>query len=162
MRKIRGFRIGRKFVKVFKWVVHRSKKARTRQFLNSPSCTDKAVAKICSWGRSMKRCFLKPNSGYLRLGDDPGRSQPLSVPKGHLPVYVGEKEDDAHRILVPVIYLAHPLFEELLREAEKVYGFDHPGGIQIPCRMSEFENVQTKIAATGGGSCHSRRSRRRL
>ncbi|KAM3379785.1 hypothetical protein P3S68_012199 [Capsicum galapagoense] len=73
------------------------------------------------------------------------------VPKGHLAVYVGEKQEDACRVLVPVVYFNHPLFVDLLREAEMVYGFDYSGGIRIPCRISEFEKVQSRITAMGGG-----------
>ncbi|XP_019158960.1 PREDICTED: auxin-responsive protein SAUR36-like [Ipomoea nil] len=66
-------------------------------------------------------------------------------PKGHMAVYVGQEDGDFKRILVPVIYFNHPLFGELLREAENEFGFSHPGGITIPCRISEFELVQTRI-----------------
>ncbi|PHT58137.1 Auxin-responsive protein SAUR32 [Capsicum baccatum] len=93
--------------------------------------------------------FGKTNSGYFRVGQEPKNR--VSVPKGHLAVYVGEQEDDTCRVVVPVIYFNHPLFAELLREAEMVYGYNYSGGIQIPCRISEFENVKSRIAATGSG-----------
>uniref|UniRef100_A0A5B7B727 Putative auxin-induced protein X10A-like n=1 Tax=Davidia involucrata TaxID=16924 RepID=A0A5B7B727_DAVIN len=169
MRKTRGFRLGCKLVKVFKWVIHRRTKRTSYQRLNQPSCATKAMSKLCNWGRSLKHgvkglCFPK-NSGYVRVGQDPIDTKPVCVPKGHLVVYVGEKEDDTHRFLVPVIYFNHPLFGDLLSEAEKAYGFNHPAGIQIPCRISEFENVQMRIAASaaaaGGDNCHRRRSGRR-
>ncbi|CAL5345951.1 unnamed protein product [Camellia sinensis] len=35
-------------------------------------------------------------------------------------------------------------------EGEEEYGFDHPGGITIPCRISECESVQTRITAGRG------------
>ncbi|WMV49545.1 hypothetical protein MTR67_042930 [Solanum verrucosum] len=60
-------------------------------------------------------------------------------------IYVGQKDGDCKRVLVPVIYFNHPLFSELLREVEDEYGFNYPGGIIIPCRISEFERVQTQI-----------------
>ncbi|GJY59808.1 auxin-responsive protein SAUR36-like protein [Tanacetum coccineum] len=62
-------------------------------------------------------------------------------------VYVGQKDGDFKRVLVPVLYINHPLFGQLLREAEEEYGHDHAGGITIPCRFSDFENVKTRIAA---------------
>jgi hypothetical protein len=36
--------------------------------------------------------------------------------------------------LVPVIYFNHPLFGELLREAEEEFRHQHQGGITIPCQ----------------------------
>jgi SAUR family protein len=66
-----------------------------------------------------------------------------------LAVYVGDGNGDGdfHRVLVPVFYFNHPLFGELLREAEEEYGFHQEGGITIPCQFSEFEKVRTRIAA---------------
>ncbi|KAG2295948.1 hypothetical protein Bca52824_042617 [Brassica carinata] len=69
------------------------------------------------------------------------------VPRGHLAVYVGQKEGDFRRVLVPIVYFNHPLFGELLRESEKEYGFRHEGGITIPCLYSDFQRVKTRIAS---------------
>lgn len=82
---------------------------------------------------------------------------PIELPKGHLAVYVGESEDEKQRVLVPVTHFNHPLLGKLLEDAEKLYGFDHPGVITIPCGVSEFERVQKIIANTG--SCYHRRLR---
>ncbi|CAK9149957.1 unnamed protein product [Ilex paraguariensis] len=110
---------------------------------------------LCNWSRYLRDgakdlCFSKPNSGCIRVDQEPAETKPMSVPKGHLAVYVGENEDDTCRILVPVIYFNHPLFGDLLKEAEKVYGFHHSGGIQIPCRKSEFESVKMRVAVSAG------------
>ncbi|GJS22925.1 auxin-responsive protein SAUR36-like protein [Tanacetum coccineum] len=96
-----------------------------------------------------KLCFRRSGSNYVRLGQDNSCDE-KPVPRGHLAVYFGEKEDDARRVLVPVIYFNHPFFGDLLRQAEKVYGFDHHGSIHVPCRISEFESVQSRICAAGG------------
>ncbi|KAI8546498.1 hypothetical protein RHMOL_Rhmol07G0122800 [Rhododendron molle] len=149
MKKSRGFRLGRKLVKILKFAVNR-KTTKQYQRLTPPSSTTNTISRLCNWARGL--CLPKSKSGYVRVGHDPiEATKPVGVPKGHLAVYVGEKEDDAHRYLVPVIYFNHPLFGDLLKEVEEVYGYDHPGRIQIPCRVSEFENVQTRIAAGGGG-----------
>lgn len=162
MGKIRGFRLGYKLVKMFKWVIHKKPKSKSYPCLNPPCRTTKlAISKLCNWINSMKKglCFSKPVCDYLLTGQDRVEIQRASVPKGHLAVYVGEKEDDAHRVLVPVIYFNHPLFVGLLRESEEIYRFDYPGGIQIPCQISEFEIVQKKIATTScSGNCYRRRS----
>ncbi|KAL9685762.1 hypothetical protein QQ045_023214 [Rhodiola kirilowii] len=66
------------------------------------------------------------------------------VPKGYLPVYVGEAEKK--RYVVPVSYLRHPLFQNLLSHAEEEFGFDHPmGGLTIPCREETFIDLTSKI-----------------
>ncbi|KAK9071754.1 hypothetical protein SSX86_008183 [Deinandra increscens subsp. villosa] len=159
MHKIKGFRIRHRLVKLIKWRLHQKDSNYLR--LNRPRITTPTamMSKISGFARSLKKsakdiCFRKPR-GYIRLGGGGGGeleekiNNPV-VPKGHLAVYVGEKEDDAHRVLVPVIYINHPLFGDLLREAEKVYGYNYDGGIHVPCRISEFQNVQTKINAADG------------
>ncbi|GAA0167027.1 hypothetical protein LIER_22053 [Lithospermum erythrorhizon] len=157
MRKNRGLRLGRRLVKVFKWWVNG----------RPPSRASKAMLKICNWGHLLKNrakrlTFFKNNSAYMRVGSDhivEENNVSGHVPKGHLAVYVGDKEDEKCRVLVPVIYINHPLFGELLKEAEMVYGFEHHGGIKIPCRKDEFENVRKRIAASsGGGRCRGQRS----
>lgn len=73
---------------------------------------------------------------------DSGRSS--NVPKGFLAVYVGEGQEH-HRFEVPVPYFNHPLFGELLKEAEDKYGFDQRGALNLPCKLSQFEKVQSLI-----------------
>ncbi|PIA56063.1 hypothetical protein AQUCO_00700420v1 [Aquilegia coerulea] len=64
-------------------------------------------------------------------------SEMLTVPKGHIAVYVGENEK--RRFVVPISYLSHPLFQELLNQAEEEFGFNHPmGGLTIPCNEESF------------------------
>lgn len=159
MQKVKGFRVGQRFGKIFKWI-KASKQSRSMSFerLRQPDPNPKqGKPKLCSWMKLLKQSakrfyFPKNRSGYTRVGQDPEATHPgYRVPRGHLAIYVGEKEDDACRVLVPLVYFNHPLFGRLLKEAEKIYGFDHPGGIQIPCRISEFESVKTKIAAGSGG-----------
>ncbi|KAK8568046.1 hypothetical protein V6N13_105987 [Hibiscus sabdariffa] len=54
------------------------------------------------------------------------------VPKGHFAVYVGEEEKK--RFVVPISFLKHPTFLNLLSEAEEEFGFNHPmGPLTIPC-----------------------------
>ncbi|MED6110072.1 hypothetical protein PIB30_039517 [Stylosanthes scabra] len=78
---------------------------------------------------------------YVKLGLGPIEV----VPKGHMAIYVGELEGEKQRVLVPVTHLNHPLLGKLLEKTEKVYGFDHPGLITIPCGISEFQRVQQNI-----------------
>ncbi|CAN8325602.1 unnamed protein product [Cochlearia groenlandica] len=149
MKKLRGFKIGHRFIKNFKWII-RSRKNQTEkrqcltQILNP-------VSKVCSFARLCLRRGAnrlcggkKPGQSQTRLGSD---TKPMVIPKGHLVVHVGESGGDTRRLVVPVVYFNHPLFGELLEKAERVYGFDQPGRIIIPCRVSYFEKVQARIAA---------------
>ncbi|XP_059444308.1 auxin-responsive protein SAUR36-like [Corylus avellana] len=166
MRKIRGIRLGRKVVKVFKWIIRPRRNPTRYRHLDPPTSTRTSlnpISKILGLARCLRRgakglCIPSPHPDYIRVGQDPveARKQAEGVPKGHLAVYVGNSDDDTQRYLVPVIYFNHPLFGELLQESEKLYGFNHPGRITIPCGVSEFERVQTRIAAAGEHGPHPR------
>ncbi|KAL5714433.1 Auxin-responsive protein saur15 [Ranunculus cassubicifolius] len=68
------------------------------------------------------------------------------VPKGHLPVYVGENENMKKRYIVPVSYLNKPTFQSMLRKAEEEFGYDHPmGKLTIPCNEETFINLTSQF-----------------
>jgi len=67
------------------------------------------------------------------------------VPKGCVAVYVGSEGEQQQRFVIPVVYVNHPLFEKLLKEAEEEYGFEQKGTITIPCHVSDFQYVQGLI-----------------
>ncbi|XP_039046975.1 cyclin-U1-1-like [Hibiscus syriacus] len=59
------------------------------------------------------------------------------VPKGHFVVYVGEVKKK--RFVVPISFLKHPSFQNLLSQAEEEFGFNHPlGALVIPCSEEAF------------------------
>ena len=60
------------------------------------------------------------------------------VPKGSLAVCVGK---ELKRFIIPTEYLRHQVFEMLLREAEKEFGFRQEGVLRIPCEVSVFEKI---------------------
>ncbi|KAF6144087.1 hypothetical protein GIB67_007548 [Kingdonia uniflora] len=63
-------------------------------------------------------------------------SSAVDIPKEML-VYVGENEKK--QFVVPVSYLNHPSFHEMLSQAEEEFGFEHPmGGLTILCKVSAF------------------------
>uniref|UniRef100_A0A7N1A010 SAUR family protein n=1 Tax=Kalanchoe fedtschenkoi TaxID=63787 RepID=A0A7N1A010_KALFE len=66
------------------------------------------------------------------------------IPKGCVAVLVGQGEEQ-ERVVVPVMYVNHPLFAQLLKEAEEEYGFDQKGPISIPCHVEEFRSVRGLI-----------------
>lgn len=67
-----------------------------------------------------------------------------SIPKGCLAVTVGQGAEQ-QRFVIPVGYVNHPLFTQLLKEAEEEYGFDQQGPINIPCHVEEFCHVRGLI-----------------
>ncbi|CAI0438333.1 unnamed protein product [Linum tenue] len=64
-----------------------------------------------------------------------------AVPKGHIAVYLSG-DDDHHqmkRFVVPISYLNHPMFGELLDMAEAEFGFHHSmGALTLPCDEDSF------------------------
>ncbi|PIN07136.1 hypothetical protein CDL12_20305 [Handroanthus impetiginosus] len=71
-------------------------------------------------------------------------SSRTDVPKGHCAVYVAE--NDKKRFVIPVSYLNHPLFQELLYQAEEEFGFHHPmGGLTIPCSEDLFVDLTSRL-----------------
>ncbi|XVF45426.1 hypothetical protein PTKIN_Ptkin02bG0205000 [Pterospermum kingtungense] len=65
-------------------------------------------------------------------------SETSLVPKGHFAVYVGEA-DEKKRFVVPISFLNHLSFQNLLSQAEEEYGFNHPmGALIIPCSQEAF------------------------
>ncbi|KAK8481603.1 hypothetical protein V6N13_077211 [Hibiscus sabdariffa] len=68
----------------------------------------------------------------------------LHIPRGCVAVMVGQGEEQ-RRFVIPVVYINHPLFMQLLKVAEEEYGFDQKGPITIPCHVEEFRNVQGMI-----------------
>ncbi|KAK9051545.1 hypothetical protein SSX86_028172 [Deinandra increscens subsp. villosa] len=151
--KIRGFLIKNRVVSLFR-----------RGHRRNPSCpvsyrrldrSPTSISKFMNWGYRLKRkaiAMCSKNSGLQKtpvLGKCTAPPR-VAVPKGKMAVYVGQKDGDFKRVLVPVIYINHPLFGQLLREAEEEYGHNHAGGITIPCRFSDFEKVKSRIAAVCG------------
>lgn len=63
------------------------------------------------------------------------------VPKGCLAVKVGETDGEQQRFVVPVVWFNHPLFMQLLKEAEDEYGFEQKGTITIPCNVHHFRTI---------------------
>ncbi|XP_038706671.1 auxin-induced protein 15A-like [Tripterygium wilfordii] len=74
-------------------------------------------------------------------------SSAANVPRGHIAVYVGERY--RKRFVIPISYLNHPLFQQLLNRAEEEFGFDHPmGGLTIPCSEDYFINLTSALSCS--------------
>ncbi|GFP88994.1 auxin-induced protein 15a [Phtheirospermum japonicum] len=51
------------------------------------------------------------------------------------------------RFVIPVSYLNHLSFQELLFQAQEEYGFDHPmGGLTIPCSEDLFIDLASRLS----------------
>ncbi|XP_051137894.1 auxin-responsive protein SAUR32-like [Andrographis paniculata] len=72
------------------------------------------------------------------------RREARGIPKGCLAITVGQGLE-RRRFVIPVSYLNHPLFTQLLKEAEEEYGFDQKGAINIPCHLEDFIHVRGLI-----------------
>ncbi|KMT01087.1 hypothetical protein BVRB_9g223420 [Beta vulgaris subsp. vulgaris] len=74
------------------------------------------------------------------------KNQRAEVPKGCIPVYVGD-QGDRKRYVVPLSYLSHPAFQDLLQLAEEEFGFNHSmGGLTIPCSEETFIELTSEIS----------------
>ncbi|KAL5216798.1 hypothetical protein ABZP36_008199 [Zizania latifolia] len=152
-----GFRLGRKLLGVWRWALC-GRRRRRRGYLrlqatgasDVPCCKEgsgaKRLAPVLRWGRSLaRRLSLGRKDGGRRTLDG---GEAVSTPKGQVAVYVGgAAPGESLRYVVPVVYFNHPMFGELLREAEEEFGFQHPGGITIPCAASRFERAAAVAAA---------------
>ncbi|XP_027356989.1 auxin-induced protein 6B-like [Abrus precatorius] len=63
---------------------------------------------------------------------------PSDVPAGHVAVCVGTNH---RRFVVRATHLNHPVFKNLLLQAEEEYGFSNHGPLVIPCDEVLFEQV---------------------
>lgn len=74
---------------------------------------------------------------------------PSDVPAGHVAVCVGS---NSRRFVVRATYLNHPVFNNLLVQAEEEYGFsNHDGPLAIPCDEVLFEEVLRSISRSESG-----------
>ncbi|CAM8910977.1 hypothetical protein QQ045_032710 [Rhodiola kirilowii] len=163
MKFLRGFHLKKHLVSI----IPRSSGRRRYLRLDSSDSDENDATRAFRWCNWVKQkatwiwlCSARAGSSYSRIE----REKTEQVPKGFLAVYVGRESGDESRVLVPVIYFNHPLFGELLKEAEDEFGYEHPGGIKLPCRISEFEKVQTTIRRgfCGGGKLKTWRRKLKL
>ncbi|KAI4302794.1 hypothetical protein MLD38_038499 [Melastoma candidum] len=142
MPSMRGFSLRKHIFRLVK-----SKPFRTGNRFGGFGCVKRKLLNLLKVDHKLTSAGAK--SGYTPLtGDEVLHGL---VPKNHMAVYVGREDGELSRVLVPVVYFNHPLFRELLREAEEEYGFCQEGGITIPCGVSEFESVKTRVAEVSRG-----------
>ncbi|CAN6240302.1 unnamed protein product [Urochloa humidicola] len=162
-----GFRLGRKLLGLWRWALCGRRRRRsgylrlqhrcasTSGTVSGGDCGERTARKlppVLQWGRSLARRLSlgwRTGGGHRALGGGgfgDGEPEEVTTPKGKVAVYVGGGEASL-RYVVPVVYFNHPMFGELLREAEEEFGFQHPGGITIPCPAARFEQAAALAAA---------------
>ncbi|KAI3866856.1 hypothetical protein MKW92_029387 [Papaver armeniacum] len=68
------------------------------------------------------------------------------VKKGWLAVQVGlEEEGGFQRFVIPISYLYHSLFKQLLDAAQEVYGYQANGPLILPCSICDFLRLRSRI-----------------
>ncbi|KAH0880161.1 hypothetical protein HID58_067555 [Brassica napus] len=111
-----------------------------------------ALANICNMGVDVKQTNQEKRrnrrsetnikasllSGELSDGRRRARDQ-NGVPRGHLAVYVG---DEMQRFVIPTKYLQYPEFKVLMEEVADEFGYEHEGGIHIPCEESTSASIE--------------------
>ncbi|XP_052186886.1 protein SMALL AUXIN UP-REGULATED RNA 12-like [Diospyros lotus] len=73
---------------------------------------------------------------------------PPDVPAGHVAICVGSS---CTRFVVRATYLNHPIFKELLVQAEEEYGFTNQGPLTLPCDESLFEEILRVVSRSESG-----------
>ena len=90
-------------------------------------------------------CIIQAKQVLRKISFIAAASTAVDVPKGYFAVYVGEQEKK--RFVVPISFLKHPSFHDLLSQAEEEFGFDHPmGGLTIPCRQDIFTDITSRLS----------------
>lgn len=59
-----------------------------------------------------------------------------------------EEEDCDHgfeRFRIPITYLYHPLFNQLLEKAHDFYGYQTTGPLRLPCSVDDFLHLRWQI-----------------
>lgn len=101
------------------------------------------------WGFHIKKngYILEPGEnsrGPLLSGNDNSKAK---VPRGHLAVYVGSS---CCRFVIPTSYLSMPDFRAMMEWAADEFGFEHEGGLRIPCEEEDFEHLLMRCLAKHG------------
>ncbi|KAL6996086.1 hypothetical protein U1Q18_006222 [Sarracenia purpurea var. burkii] len=100
-------------------------------------------------GRSSKKdpttsLSLEYYSGKEALIAGEPQNTEMRVPKGSLAVYVGPEE---RRFVIPACYLSMPDFKGLMEKAAEEFGYEHEGGLRIPCEEDDFEDILKRCLA---------------
>nr|GEU45040.1 auxin-responsive protein SAUR32-like [Tanacetum cinerariifolium] len=93
--------------------------------------------------RIIKQSFLKK---IISLSHIELKEVKNVAPMGCFSVYVGPKKK---RFVIKTKHASHPLFKELLEEAELEYGYQSDGPIKLPCDVHYFLKVVLEMDECG-------------
>lgn len=81
----------------------------------------------------------------------------MKVKKGWLAIEVGLQEEDGRleRFEVPISYLYHPLFKNLLDKAQEIYGYHANGPLRLPCSVDDFLQLRWRIERESSDQHHN-------
>ncbi|CAI0383287.1 unnamed protein product [Linum tenue] len=102
MRKMRGFKLGKRFFRVANWIFGNRRRNRSPYGrLISEDGRSKPINKLVHWGRRLTTgakslCLAK--FGYLRVEHEALCGKAAAVPKGHLAFFVGGGGEGRQRL----------------------------------------------------------------
>ncbi|CAO2836556.1 unnamed protein product [Amaranthus hypochondriacus] len=73
----------------------------------------------------------------------------MKLKKGWMVVQVGLEEEIKQKFEIPISYLYHPLFSNLLDKAREVYGYYADGPLKLPCSVDDFLDLRWRIRKEG-------------
>jgi len=80
--------------------------------------------------------------GIKKASLNQASSKAVDVPKGYLPVYVGEK---MKWFVIPLSYLKQTSFQDMLSLSDEEFGYKRPmGGLMIPCGENVFLDITSR------------------
>lgn len=87
----------------------------------------------------------------------------MKMKKGWMAVEVGLEEEDgkATKFVIPISYLHHSLFNQLLDMAREVYGYHTTGPLRLPCSTDEFLHLRWRIEKENTCSKYNHRHQHR-
>ncbi|CAN6976957.1 unnamed protein product [Brassica oleracea var. botrytis] len=114
-----------------------------KSFGHKSSSITASITKSKSWNGSahLENANNKESTGNIKK-----KSPPPPPPHGCFTVYVGPTKQ---RVVVKTKLLNHPLFKNLLEEAEAEYGYRRDGPIVLPCEVDFFYKVLANMKFNG-------------
>ncbi|KAL1218812.1 Auxin-responsive protein SAUR71 [Cardamine amara subsp. amara] len=111
-----------------------------KSFGHMSSSTPASISKSKSWNGSVSLEDVKSNESKEKI-------KKVSPQHGFFTVYVGPTKQ---RVVVKTKLVNHPLFKNLLEDAENEYGYRRDGPIVLPCEVDFFFKVLADMKSNDG------------